>query len=110
MVTYIASAIVGLGIGAVVGFIKNTALWRAILKTDREILTGALYLRLGIGYAINVITLLFVYLMRDATSFDFIVTIIGTAVGLSAMAKMAPISKIVEQVKEVREQEAKERI
>ena len=62
---------------------------------------GALYLHLGIGYAINVSALFFVFLIRNVMPFDFAMTLIATAVAMSIAGKLAPISRIVSSVKGV---------
>lgn len=100
MVLYIASAIVGLGFGFGVGYLKYLALWRKIMNTDCGISSGGLYARLGIGYAANIASLFTVFLTRNMFSFNFMITIIATGVGLSVAGKLAPIGKIVEQIRE----------
>lgn len=88
----------GLGFGFGVGYLKYLALWKKILNTDCGLSAGGLYIRLGIGYAANIATLLAVFLTRNQFSFIFMVTIIATGVGLSVAGKFAPIGKIMDQV------------
>ena len=97
---YIESVVIGLAYGFIAGYIKYAVLWKKILKTEREIFKEALYLRLGIGYAINFAVLLFVFLIRDIMPFDFAVTIISAAVAMSLSGKLAPVNRIFNYVRE----------
>lgn len=100
MVPYLTGAIAGAAYGIVIGYIKSTVLWKKVLKSEKKISTGALYLRLGVSYTINVLTLLFVFLMRDEMPWNFPATLLGAAVTLSLAGKLAPISQIMNHVEE----------
>ena len=100
MFSYIAGALAGAAYGSVIGYIKYAALWKRILKTNKKITTGVLYQHMGISYAINVVTLLIVFLLRDMLPWDFMTVMIASAVMLSLAGKLAPMSEIVGHVKE----------
>lgn len=97
---YIESVVVGLAYGFVVGCLKYALLWRKLKKSDKKMESSALYIRMGIGYAINVAALLFVFLMRNIMPLDFVFTIVATAVAMSLTGKLAPIRQIVSHVEE----------
>lgn len=99
MLTIIEGAIAGFIYGALIGVVKYTALWRNIIKTDKEITTGVLYARLGIGYAINVATLFLVFILRNIMPLHFAATLIAAAVGLSLAGKLAPMNQVMNHVK-----------
>ena len=100
MVSYIAGAIVGAAYGSVIGYIKYSALWKKMIKSNKKITTGALYQHIGISYAINIAALLFVFLMRNVMPWNFIVVIIAVAVMMSLIGKLAPMSEIMSHVEE----------
>lgn len=100
MAPVVEGALAGLAYGFLVGYIKYACLWKRIIKSDKEIAMGALYLHMGIGYAINVVTLLFVFLFRNIMPFNFMAAMLATAVGLSLSGKLAPVGEIMEHVKE----------
>ena len=56
---------------------------------------------MGISYAINVVTLLIVFLLRDMLPWDFMAVMIAAAVMLSLTGKLAPMSEIIGRVEEV---------
>ena len=95
---YIESVAIGLAYGFIIGYLKYAILWKKQLKSDDKMNMGALYLRLGIGYAINVSALLFVFLLRHASPLDFAMTIIAAAVAMSMTGKLAPMNQIVSSV------------
>lgn len=96
----VEGAVAGLAYGFLVGYIKYAGLWKKVIKSKKELTMGALYLHMGIGYAVNVVALLFVFLLRNIMPFNFMAAIIATAVGLSLSGKLAPIGEIMEHVKE----------
>ena len=98
MIPYIAGAIAGAAYGFLVGLIKYTALWKNTIKNDTRLNTGALYLRLGISYAINIATLLLVFLMRDVSPWNFEATIIAAGISLALAGKLAPAGSIFDNV------------
>lgn len=100
MLFYVESVIAGLAYGALIGLLKYVLLWRKTLKTNEEMNRGALYVRLGIGYALNVAALLFVFLIRNIMPLDFALTLIATAVAMSLTGKLAPMNRILNCVKE----------
>lgn len=100
MVSIITGALTGAAYGALVGAIKYTALWKRILKSNRKITQATLYQHMGISYAINVATLLLVFLLRNTFPWDITVVIVSTAIMLSLVGKLAPMSEIVSHVEE----------
>lgn len=99
MLAIFEGIIAGFIYGALIGVIKYTALWKNIIKSDKEITTGVLYARLGIGYAINVATLFLIFILRNVLPLHFAATLIAAAVGLSLAGKLAPMNEIVNHVK-----------
>lgn len=97
--TYLIAGVIGLIYGVAVGGLKYAVLWRTIIKTQREITSGVLTKRMLIGYAINIATLLFVFILRNVIPLDYMWLLIGTAVGLTLMSKLLPISKVMDCVK-----------
>lgn len=100
MFFYIASAVVGAAYGSVIGYIKYAVLWKKLIKGNRKISTGVLYQHIGMSYAINIATLLFVFLMRNVVAWNFAAVIIVAAVMLSITGKLAPMSEIMNHVEE----------
>ena len=100
MMSVIEGILAGLTYGLVVGLIKYASLWKSIIKSKKELTLGALYLRMGIGYAINVVALLFVFLIRNLVPLNFMAMILSAAIGLSVAGKLAPIRERVASVKE----------
>ena len=100
MFSYIAGALAGAAYGSLVGYIKYSVLWGKVIKRNKEITTGGLYQRMGVSYAINVVSLLIVFLLRDTMPWNFMVVIIAAAVMLSLVGKLAPMSEIMNHVEE----------
>ena len=101
MITSCAAGVAaGLVYGFPVGFLKYICLWKTILKSDRELTSGALYGRMGISWVVNVAALLVVFIFRNIMPVNFAAAMIGAAVGLSISGKLAPIGDIVSHVKE----------
>ena len=98
MVSYIAGALAGAAYGSVIGYIKYAALWKRMLRSDEKIATGVLYRHMGISYAVNIVSLLLVFLVRDQLPWDFMIVIIAAAVMLSLVGKLAPMSEIIGHV------------
>ena len=70
------------------------------LIRNRKITQATLYQHMGISYAINVATLLLVFLLRNTFPWDMTVVIVSTAIMLSLVGKLAPMSEIVSHVEE----------
>ncbi len=100
MTAYILGVAVGLAYGAAAGVIKYLILWRGIAKSDRELTSGALYARFGASFVINFVVLLAVFLLRKIMPFDFYMTILATAIGLSISGKLVPMPGLASRVKE----------
>ena len=100
MFSYIAGALAGAAYGSLVGYIKYSVLWGKVIKRNKKITTGGLYQRMGVSYAINVVSLLIVFLLRNTMPWNFMVVIIAAAVMLSLVGKLAPMSEIMNHVEE----------
>lgn len=92
MVTYVAGAIAGLILGAIVGILKNIFIWQKYLKKNAhnngDDGAGAILGRAALSNVVNVATLALAYFLRNIIPFDFVSFIIGTAVALSIMNKV----------------------
>lgn len=104
MVPYFTGALAGAAYGMLVGYIKYSLLWKRVMKSDEKMTTGALYLHLGISYAINVVTLLLIFLFRNVMPCNFAAALIAAAVALSLAGKLAPIGEIMTHVEEKKAQ------
>ena len=91
--TYVIGAIAGLILGGAVGYLKNLFLWQRYLqesekKTAEEEKEGGLYARALISYAVNILTLLLAFVVRNIVPFDEAAFLIGTAIALVVMNKI----------------------
>ena len=91
--TYVIGAIAGLILGGAVGYLKNLFLWQRYLqesekKTAEEEKVGGLYARALISYAVNILTLLLAFVVRNIVPFDEAAFLIGTAIALVVMNKI----------------------
>lgn len=96
--TYVLGAAVGILWGAIIGGIKYFALWRGYMNQEHSNAGDNKVLgRLLISNLINVIALLIVFLIRNVIpgSMDWIAMIIATALTISLLGKLYPISKLV---------------
>ena len=90
--------IAGALLGAVAGAIKYFLIWRPALKEkDSEKANKGVLHRLGIGYFINVATLLAVFFLRKSLPFSFEATAISAAIVLSITARLCPMTEILKQ-------------
>ena len=62
--------------------------------------SATLYQRMGISYAVNISTLFSVFLLRNVIPWDFMTVMIASAVMLSIIGKLAPMSEIVSHMEE----------
>lgn len=100
MFFYIAGAIAGAAYGGLIGYIKYFALWRSVIKNNKKMTSGGLYQRMGISYAVNILTLFSIFMLRDVIPWDFMTVMIASAVMLSLIGKLAPMSEIANHVEE----------
>jgi hypothetical protein len=93
---YVVGALAGILYGGLVGLCKYFFIWRPILspKKDETVTMKKMYLGMFISYAVNVITLLITYFLRDIIPFDFVAFAIATAVALSVAGKAFSIHKV----------------
>ena len=98
--TYVLGAVAGIALGAAIAAIKYFALWRGYMKktdnNDKD-KNNAVLARCIISYFINIVTLFVVFLVRNVIpdSISWIAFIIATALTISALGKLYPISKMV---------------
>lgn len=97
--TYALGAVVGISFGAVIATIKYFALWRGYMKKDAKDVGSRndVLLRCLISYFINAFALLVVFLVRNVIpdSCNWIAMIVATAVTISLLGKLYPVSKMV---------------
>ena len=91
--TYVFGAIAGLIVGGLAGYLKNRFLWQKYMadssSSDAEAgQVGGIYARSMISSAVNIVTLVLVFLVRDIVPFSETAFLIGTAAGLVAMNKV----------------------
>lgn len=91
--TYVFGAIAGLIVGGLAGYLKNRFLWRRYMTGDSSSdaeagQVGGIYARSMISSAVNIVTLVLVFLVRDVVPFSETAFLIGTAAGLVAMNKV----------------------
>lgn len=92
IVTYVIGTIAGLIFGGIVGALKNRFIWGEYLrKSDDDTSPGeaaSLYGRMLASNAVNVVTLLVAFLLRNILPVDGIAFLIGTAVALTIMNRV----------------------
>jgi len=89
-------ALAGLVFGGIVGQLKNELIWQRYLKKIAENTVtgdnfGGIYLRSGISFAVNVVTLVAAFFLRDIVPFSGIAFLIGTAIALTIMNKVLAV-------------------
>ena len=97
---YVIGVLVGLAFGALAGYIKYLLLWRGLVKTEDDVDGTKLVSRMLISNLANVLILLIVFLVRNVMPFEFVSTILGTAIGLSVVIKISPERDIRKKIKE----------
>ncbi len=106
MAQYIYGIITGATIGALAGGIKYFFLWHPLLKKqseeDQRRRENAVLHRMGIGYVINIVTLLGIFFARDFLPFNFEATLISAAIALSIVSKLCPITKVFSDSKKAK--------
>ncbi len=96
LVSIILGVVTGLALGVAIGCIKYFALWKGMKhKGDDKQTMGALYIRMGIGYALNVLTLFLVFITRNLVPLNFMATIVAAAIGLTVMNNIKPVKDAV---------------
>lgn len=89
--TYVTGALAGLILGGVAGGLKNLFLWQRYLRKSEDKgaeSAGGLYARALISHAVNILTLLIAFLLRNIVPFDETAFLIGTAAALVVMTKV----------------------
>jgi hypothetical protein len=96
---YVVGAFAGILYGGLVGVCKYFFLWRGVLsaKDDATITMKSMYLRMFISYAVNIITLLLTYVVRNIIPFDFVAFAIATALALSLAGKIFSLQKVYQK-------------
>lgn len=93
--TYVIGIIAGVLFGVIVSLLKYLLMWRPILKGSRPCIAKYVYSNMIISMAVNVVTLLTVYFLRHIWPYSFEATIVSTALALSLMSKLYPLSDIL---------------
>ena len=91
--TYVIGALVGAAFGALVAFLKNIFIWKKYGEFDPSdggdpAKASDIYIRSMVSFAVNVATLLVVFLLRDKMPFSFVACIIGTAAALATLNRI----------------------
>lgn len=93
--TYVFGSIAGLIVGGLAGYLKNRFLWQKYMTadppSDAAEASGeakGIYARSMISFAVNIGTLVLVFLVRDVVPFSETAFLIGTAAALVAMNKV----------------------
>lgn len=82
---YVISAVAGAVYGFGTGVLKFILLWWRVMRPkegDKPVTKGALFMRIGASFVINIIILLVVFLLRNVLPLHFVTTIIAAATGL----------------------------
>lgn len=82
---YVISAVAGAVYGFVTGVLKFILLWRRVMRPkegDKPVTRGALFMRIGASFVINLTILAVVFLLRNILPLHFVTTIIAAATGL----------------------------
>lgn len=90
--------VAGLLYGAVIGYLKYALLWKKTIKKEESIAMSAVTKRMVANYAVNLLALLFVFLLRNVMPFDFMWPLLGTAVALSVATRLAPMHEVMKYV------------
>lgn len=93
---YVISAIAGAAYGIGIGLLKYVLLWWKIIHPKegaKPISKGGIFARMGISYALNVVILLIVFLLRDVMPLNFSVTIVAAAFGVIIASKVFSTEK-----------------
>lgn len=91
--TYVIGAVAGVAFGALVAFLKNIFIWKKYGEFDASkgedpARASEIYARSMVSFAVNVATLLVVFLLRDKLPFSFVACIIGTAAALATLNRI----------------------
>lgn len=81
---YAIALVCGLLFGALVAWAKHFFIWRPYAQERAD----GIYWRMAASSAVNVLALLLVFLVRNIWPYSFSTTIIATAVGLTAIARV----------------------
>ena len=93
---YALAIVCGIIYGGTIGVCKYLFLWRKVIKAkdDEVFKPGTIYLRMGISYAVNIIALLIIYLLRNTIPLDFVWLIVSAAISLSVTGRMSSLVKV----------------
>ena len=98
--TYLIAAIVGLAYGLIVAILKYIFLWKKLVdpKYYEAVKENQLIARMVISFVTNVVALLLVFFLRNVIPFNFAVTAIATALGLSGGGKIFSMAKTINKI------------
>ena len=83
---YLIGALVGLAFGSIVAFLKEKLLWgRFAQQTDTGGGVGGVLGRSGISFAVNLATLLIIFLLREKMPFSWEACIVAAATALAVL-------------------------
>jgi len=94
---YILGALAGIIYGGLVGFFKYFFLWKKLLRNDDTVTMKTVSVRLMASYAVNFITLIITYFVRNMIPFDFMAFAIATALALSLAGKVFSVQKVLQK-------------
>lgn len=95
---YFLGAVAGIVYGGLVGFLKYFFLWRKLLKEENNAVNmKVVTVKMIISYAINFVTLILTYFLRNIIPFDFVAFAVGTAMALSLAGKIFSMQKILQK-------------
>ena len=93
---YALAVFCGVIYGGAIGVCKYLFLWRKVIKAkdDEEIKIGSIYIRMGVSYAVNIIALLIIYLLRNTIPLNFVWFIVSAAISLSLAGRMSSLTRL----------------
>ena len=93
---YALAVFCGVIYGGAIGVCKYLFLWRKVIKAkdDEVFKPGTIYVRMGISYAVNIIALLLIYLLRNTIPLNFVALLVSGAISLSLMSRTSSLVKV----------------
>lgn len=82
---YLIGAIAGLVYGGIVAFLKGRFLWKRSLQSDTPEHLGGVMAASAISFAVNVLALALVFLLRTSLPFHWAACLIAAAVAVSVI-------------------------
>lgn len=82
---YVIGAIAGLVFGGIVAFLKGKFLWKRSLNSDTPEHLGGVMAASAISFAVNVLALALIFLLRTSLPFNWAACLIAAAVAMSVV-------------------------